>query len=619
MTRYRYSPAPSGHGPEEIDVTTIPVPDEWRSGPLADGNAPGLVALTSSALDRLVDALARRQLANLPEELSPYGMVALLDAAWDQDFQPWRDLVMERLRDHQRLRGHGRTHRDFQQHLYELQGAWGRAWMSRHGDYMAWLTDGAVTDETVQQWEDWAVEEIARQERIQANPGRLSVEQIAQLTRAAILQVAREPVSWWAEDVVEGVLPLVEAEAAAVPPRPEAGDPDVTPAGVVDDMVGEYLRVRLESDWPAGRASAWAVGQVIDWYHTLASAEFAHQQGDSELATEAEQELASRARASRAAWEDPSIQPWLRGDVGWLQAARSPETTSHELTAQARTATTSELHAWVDQAQVLEERPLGLELAVAQDAVHRTSSHHDAELVALRGLRQQLEWTGPSWRPGTWRQRAILRARITEQERAVHALDELLGRAEKRLGELLPARTSALRDWQARQDLTIGRAVVAAKELRLREQGLLEELTVGPPADLEQTLGTPPLDAAGSRTWQAQALQLERARAAGGLQVAGEVARAAASILPPSFSGSAADQQAAAAWITARDQAGWPVSPATRAYAMKGELPGNHLSASRTAWLDGMHLTYPTGSPPLAHRLGHGPPSQDLCDPSPQP
>jgi hypothetical protein len=90
MARYRYSPAPSAHSSDEIDVTTIPVPDQWRDRRLASGGTPGRVALTDPAL--VVDALARRRVASLPEELSPYGMVALLDAPWDRE-QPWRELV----------------------------------------------------------------------------------------------------------------------------------------------------------------------------------------------------------------------------------------------------------------------------------------------------------------------------------------------------------------------------------------------------------------------------------------------------------------------------------------------------------------------------------------------
>ena len=119
MARYHYSPAPSGHDPEEIDPTTIPVPDEWRAGPLAAGGTPERVALTGPALDWLVDALARRRVGGLPEDLSPYGMVALLDAAWDRE-QPWRELVEER------LRRYGRPHRDFQHYLDEFQAGWNR-------------------------------------------------------------------------------------------------------------------------------------------------------------------------------------------------------------------------------------------------------------------------------------------------------------------------------------------------------------------------------------------------------------------------------------------------------------------------------------------------------------
>jgi hypothetical protein len=611
MARFHYSPAPSVHGPEEIDVTTIPVPDAWRVDGAVSGSTPERLALTDRALDRLVDGLARRRVVGLPEDLSPYGMVALLDAVWNR-LQPWQKEVEERLREQ------GGPHRDFQHHLYELQAGWNRAWMSRYGDYMAWLTGGAVTDDLVERPEAWMDEQAAQHQRIPANPGRLSVEETAQRTRIALLQVARDPGDLWPDEVVGDVLPIVEAEVAAAPPQRGVGDPQASPARVVQDMVHEYLTARQGWGWPAGQASSWAAGQVIDRHRTLAIAAVARQHGDRELAGRAERELAARAEASRVAWADPATQPWLRGDVTWLLTARPPQSVPPELAEQARTATTAELHVLVTQADPPQQRPLDLDFVLTQEVADRTNAYRDEALLALRGLRQHFDDAGPWWRPSTWRDRAHFRARITDQERVVHTLEELLHRTDKQLSQSLPARQAALRDWQARYDLTMGRAVAAIQEVQRREQGLLEERTVEPPADLVETLGPPPSDVAGRQTWQAQALQLERARASGGLHLTGEPASAAASVAPPAFSGTEADRESAAAWIVARDRAGWPVSPAVRGYAVDGSLPGNPPRTSRTVSSDGTRITYPTGSPPLADRLGRGLPQQDLGEQLPQ-
>jgi hypothetical protein len=560
MARYRYSPAPSPHGPEEIDVTTIPVPDEWRADPPAPGNRPGDLALTDTALDHLVDALARRRVVDLPEDLSPYGMVALLDAAWDRE-QPWRELVEER------LRNPGRPHRDFQQHLYALQEWWDRAWMSRHGDYMAWLTDGTVTDDMVERWEDWMNEQADRHFRIQTNPGRLSVEQIAQLTRVAIQQVARDPGDRWLDDIIEDVLPLVEADVAALPAQPDAGDPQATPPDVVTEMVQEYLHARRGAGWPAGRASAWAVGSVVDQARTLDEAASAHELGAFDVDNELRSDLDGRTDAAMAASEDQSTEPWLRSDVGSLLAMMPSDTIPTELIEQARVVSTTELLARVEQARVPSERPLELKVALMQDAAERARSHLEEEKLVLQGLRQQSGETGPWWRPSTWTQRANLNARIVERQRLVTELGKQLHHTQEKLAELLPASRVAVHAWQAQQQLRLGRAVAAVQELQLREQGLLDDRVADPPNYLVETLGPPPPEEAGRQAWQAQALQLERARAAG-LAIDGVAAWTAASVTPPTLSGREEDRAAAGAWIVARDRAGWPVDPPVRGYAL---------------------------------------------------
>ena len=276
-----YSRGPSTHGPDEIDVTTIPVPADWLADRPASGETPGRLALTETALDHLVAALAGQRVVGVPRNLSPYAMVALLDAAWPHE-EPWRELVRSRLQERGQRAGWW-PHRDVQQHLDELQAWWDRLWFSRDGDRR--LTNEEVTDEMVDRWwEAWMDEQADRDLRILANPGRLGVEQIAQITRAAIQWVARDPGDRLRDDLIDDMLAEVEAEVTAAPARPEAGDPEASPASVVPDMVDEYLIARREWEWPPGRAGAWAVGQVVDRHLTLGMAAAAREEGHSAFA-----------------------------------------------------------------------------------------------------------------------------------------------------------------------------------------------------------------------------------------------------------------------------------------------------------------------------------------------
>ncbi len=140
---HRRRPAPSTQRPDEIDVSTITVPTDWLADPPASGGSSGRLALTDAALNRLVRALVGQPDGDLPEDLSPFGMAALLDAAWVKE-QPWRDLVEGRLEDR------GESHRAVQEHLSALQVQWNNARVRRHGDDMGRHTDGAGADQMIE-------------------------------------------------------------------------------------------------------------------------------------------------------------------------------------------------------------------------------------------------------------------------------------------------------------------------------------------------------------------------------------------------------------------------------------------------------------------------------------
>jgi hypothetical protein len=142
-----------------------------------------------------------------------------------------------------------------------------------------------------------------------------------------------------------------------------------------------------------------------------------------------------------------------------------------------RTATIDDLLRWVEQAQLEAERPLQLELAVAQTSVDRARTHRHEEQLVLQGLRRQLAEAGPWWRPGNRERRSDLKDRIAERQQLLTRLAERFRQAEEQVRELRPASQAALETWAADQRRVLDRAVAAAQELQRRHSGL-----DGPPA-----------------------------------------------------------------------------------------------------------------------------------------
>jgi hypothetical protein len=361
----------------------------------------------------------------------------------------------------------------------------------------------------------------------QANPGGLGVEQIAQLSAAAIQRLARDPANRMPEEsLIDEVVGAVTAAVAAVPPRPDPDGPMVAPADVATDVVHEYLRVRRSWGWPVGRASAWAVGELVDRLRTFervadaaASAVWAFSEREAEadydVILDLQRSLEDRADAAREMWEAQDPEPWLPVDAAALLAAAPPsQAIPDELFERARTTSTGELLGWVEDVRHPPERPLRLEYGVALATAHNTSRHRDEERPVLQGLERQLAAAEPRWWPGNWRRRAELRTRIARAARVVSDLDRRVKESEDRVLESLPRTRTAEDAQQAWQRRVLERAAAAAQELRRREQGRFDDRVVDPPEHLLQALGPPRADLAGWQAWRAEALQLERARAA---------------------------------------------------------------------------------------------------------
>ncbi|HZC98803.1 MAG TPA: hypothetical protein VFA46_00960, partial [Actinomycetes bacterium] len=326
----------------------------------------------------------------------------------------------------------------------------------------------------------------------QANPGGLGVEQIAQLSAAAIQRLARDPANRMPEEsLIDEVVGAVTPVVAAVPPRPDPDGPVVAPADVATDVVHEYLRVRRSWGWPVGRASAWAVGEVVDRLRTFervadaaASAVWAFSEREAEadydVILDLQRSLEDRADTAREMWEAQDPEPWLPVDAAALLAAAPPsQAIPDELFERARTASTGELLGWVEDVRHPPERPLRLEYGVALATAHQTSRHRDEERLVLQGLERQLAAAEPRWWPGNWRRRAELRTRIARAARVVSDLDRRVKEAEDRVLESLPRTRTAEDVQQAWQRRVLERAAAAAQELRQREQGRFDDRVGG--------------------------------------------------------------------------------------------------------------------------------------------
>jgi 2-polyprenyl-6-methoxyphenol hydroxylase-like FAD-dependent oxidoreductase len=232
--------------------------------------------------------------------------------------------------------------------------------------------------------------------------------------------------------------------------------------------------------------------------------------------------------------------------------APSPHQLPAELAKEMQTASVDDLLGWVDQARAEAERPLPLEVAVAQAAADRAKNHRDEEGLVLQGLQRQLAEAGPWWRPGTRGRRSDLQARIAQRQQALTRLGEHLRQAEDQVSELRPAHRAALEAWAAQQRRVFDRAVAAVQELQRREPGFLDGPRGAPPQARE------PGDAAE-------------------LAVADDAPRAGSSAPPPTRSWPAEDSVARHAQLVTRDTARASAELAPRQQMTRAHLD-NHAS-----------------------------------------
>jgi len=84
------------------------------------------------------------------------------------------------------------------------------------------------------------------------------------------------------------------------------------------------------------------------------------------------------------------------------------------------------------------ERPVQLQYGVARRAAEEITRHRDEELLALQGLRGQLQKAQPWWWPGTWRRRAELGSQIEQRLQVVVELNQRVRDADAQASASLP-------------------------------------------------------------------------------------------------------------------------------------------------------------------------------------
>jgi hypothetical protein len=195
-------------------------------------------------------------------------------------------------------------------------------------------------------------------------------------------------------------------------------------------------------------------------------------------------------------------------------AARSTEP-STALAAQARSAGTAALLAWVRQAQASPPtRPEALDLYSARQSAAALRRLREEERLGLQGLRQELETADPRWWPGGRQRRQDLQTRITERLRVVDQLDTEVDQADAAVRRATRRHEATREAWDASHAAVTGRGIAAIHELQQREDRLLDAYLRDPPERLLEAIGPAPRDPAGRQVWQEQARQLERARVA---------------------------------------------------------------------------------------------------------
>jgi len=176
-------------------------------------------------------------------------------------------------------------------------------------------------------------------------------------------------------------------------------------------------------------------------------------------------ETISATASVREARANQAAEPWLPGNVGSLLSGARPPEVPAALAAQARTASTAALLAWVEQARLPHPAwPEGLGVVLARDNAEDLKAVHAEQLLVLKGLRRELEQAGPWWWPGNRRRRADLQARIAERAELVDELGAEVAQAEVHLGRGVKQQQAERAAWDASHGAVISRGVAAVDE-----------------------------------------------------------------------------------------------------------------------------------------------------------
>src|SRR6266540_7299870 len=152
------------------------------------------------------------------------------------------------------------------------------------------------------------------------------------------------------------------------------------------------------------------------------------------------------------------------------------------------------------------------ELATARSRYVELERYAQQQRLLLDAARPRRARPGLAITPRARAARAVIRTIIGRHEQTLERLHERLADTAREIARLERAHDAYL-DWRTEHARVLARGPAAAQVLQAREDRLLDELAVYPPAYLQVELGPPPANPEGRAAWRrgAQALECYRA------------------------------------------------------------------------------------------------------------
>ena len=152
------------------------------------------------------------------------------------------------------------------------------------------------------------------------------------------------------------------------------------------------------------------------------------------------------------------------------------------------------------------------ELAAARSRHVKLERYAEEQRLLLDAAQPRRAWPGLAITPRARAARAAVRAIIGKHEQALDRLHERLANAAREIARLERAQDAYV-DWRAEHGRFVAQGQATGQVLQAREDRLLDELAVYPPAYLLVELGPPPVNPEGRAAWRRGARALECYRA----------------------------------------------------------------------------------------------------------